>query len=265
MVNTKYNFRKYLREKYPHIIAQAIYGIPAYILSASLDDQDAFYYQQQQLPTGQYVAFIHSSDSQVAEWMKLLQQGTIPTSSYANRNTPAPTTFSAFQLWIQRHNKPALNRVYCHKTTPRNIFHTDQIHNCPMVDIVGNWYMYEFLSTEEDERIFARVPWVQIEGTTIVLAKASPTNYVSKKEAFAQMVRRLTPLYESIVVLCAKEQWDEAKQKAEEYMMIQFEYPGTIDIDKMKEAYNDHLLSLFLRNREFYTRANEEVPDEEDF
>ena len=61
----------------------------------------------------------------------------------------------------------------------------------------------------------------------------------------------MQPLYEQLVAAMAKEDYEQAEQLCSNYASVQFEKQLKVkDIEMMKEAYANGILSLFTRNIE---------------
>lgn len=271
MITTKYNFKQWLHKKYPDITATAVYGLPAYMLSKDLDPVDNMLYGVQQLASGRYIVFLGNTNfTAVKEAIQRINEGK-PLRPTANI---APTTFASFTQWLLRNNITPINRVFCSHKTPHQLLAPtsdgSEIHNCVNIDEPHTWYMYE-LPYDEDTtptNMYSRVPYITTPKTIVLLIKACNSRYISKKQRFMDKFVQMQPLYEQLIKMCAtattKEQlgqdatkeWSNAVTIAVQYMSIQFEYDGTIDVDKLKEAAHENVLGIFIRDRNNFTPYN---------
>lgn len=274
MVTTKYNFKAYIKRTYPDISTIPVYGAPAYILTKALSPEDMYMYNVQQLQDGRYLAIIGPFKvSSVKDLINSLNVGKIPTREHSKS---APTTFSCFEQWCVRNGIQPLNRTFCSHKAPSELFHTQDINNCVNVDEPRTWYMYEIpvevkengILSEEDVERYAKVPYIIIKNRVVCLIKATNSKYKSKRQMFIDHARTMQPIYEQLVSVAAtasaqddihkkhadvedgSDKWEEAKRLCEQYMGIQFEYHGTVDIERLKEATNDGILGLFVRDRQ---------------
>ena len=273
MITTKYNFKLWLRKKYPHITATPIYGMPAYILSKPLNPADNFAYNVQQLPDGRYVVFVGVSIHELKDYLNTLRVNGIPQTNYRAIRITAPTTFASFQSWLDRNHIVPLNRTFCSNDSVSNLF-KDPTQSMEK----RAWYMYELPITEEHrigdnntETLFKVIPHMYSTSTTdegltvnvvIVLIKASTSSYKSKKQRFIEKFDLMQPLYEKLIADCAKAQfveesgepaddeWNIAIATCNQYMGILFEREGYVEISALKEAVHEGSLGLFTRNPE---------------
>lgn len=269
MITTKYNFKLWLHKKYPHITATPIYGLPAYILSQTMNAQDNFMYNTQQLPDGRYVVFVGCNPATIRQLMQQLKEEGVPKADYRSVRTTAPTTFASFQMWLDRHDITPLNRTFCANDSIANLF-KDETRSTEK----RAWYMYEIplpLPQQDEEKVFENVPHIRSVSTTleglkvpvvIVLIKASSSRYKSKKQRFIEKFDLMQPLYEKLIADCAKAQvmedrgepadteWNEAVATCEQYMGILFEREGHVEISALKEAAHEGSLGLFTRDPE---------------
>ena len=273
MITTKYNFKLWIRKKYPDITATPIYGMPAYILSKPMDPADNFMYNVQQLPDGRYVVFVGCNPATISQLMQQLKEEGVPKADYRSVRTTAPTTFASFQSWLDRNHIVPLNRTFCSNDSVANLFKD------PGASMEKHaWYMYELPITEEHrigdnntETLFKAIPHMYsvsttLEGLTvnvvIVLIKASTSIYKSKKQRFLEKFDLMQPLYEKLIADCAKAQfveesgeraddeWDIAVATCSQYMGILFEREGYVEIGALREAAHEGSLGLFTRNPE---------------
>lgn len=260
MITTKYNFKLWLHRKYPDVVAIPIYGVPAYILSKDLDPMDSHIYNIQQLTDGRYVVFIGTNNSiSIHKWIQKLNEN----KPIIVRENIAPTTFAAFEQWLQKNDIVPLHRTFCSHKSASEILMTKAINNCINTDEVKTWYLYELpYDSETPANMFSRVPNVITEnGTIAILIKACNSKYVSKKQRFVEKFVQMQPLYEQLIKTCAaaatKDQlnqpsgddWSQAVSICEQYMGIQFEYVGTVELSAMKEAAHEGMLGFFTRDR----------------
>lgn len=264
MITTKYNFKLWLKRKYPDVIANPVYGVPAYLLSKALSAEDMYLYNVQQLPSGQYIVFIGLTPDEIIPLMKKLQAGEQPVTHRLIGHA-APTTFSSFELWMQRNNIVPVNRTFCNHMSASQALMTDNIKNCTDINSIKTWYMYEIPSKEDDEELYSKVPHIVLkeQGITIVLIKACNSAYKSKKRRFIEKFQLMQPLYEKLIMAAARAQdddaWSQVKQLCEQYMCIQFECEGTVDIEALKEAVNEGMLGLWTRDRNNFHTENSGV------
>ena len=287
MITTKYNFKQWLHKAYPDIIATPIYGFSGYVLSKPLSDIDNFKYNVQQLANGRYVVFVGVAPGSdyVRDALKELNTKGIPTIRIGRQHTTAPTTFSSFENWLTRNKITPLNRTFCSHTTAATLFQDDTASKENRT-----YYMYElpiwnkegslFINDSPVPDVFINIPYKIIINNTgapivVVLIKACNSSYKSKKQLFAEKFALMQPLYEKLISLCAKArtmddiqhgsgtiEWQQAKSICEQYMGIQFETTGTIDLEKMKEAANDGCLSIWTRDRQNLT-GNTGIEDDD--
>lgn len=263
MITTKNNFKGYLRKHYPDITAYPVYGQPIYILDKGLSDIDNYTYNIQQLPNGKYVAFIGISIQEATRLLTELRTNGVPRNSHVVEKRTAPTTFSCFEAWLDRHNVTPINRTFCNNMTPEECFHHSNILGCSAPQQKGTWYMYELPSYIDNGEYFANIPHVNVDygeqGSIIIcLIKASASRYKSKKQRFLEKFQFMQPIYEKLISACAvadhcdsseaEMKWSEALTLCTQYMNMQFETEAIINIDKMKEAYRNGTLGLFVRD-----------------
>lgn len=275
MITTKNNFKGYLRKHYPDITAYPIYGQPVYILDKALSDIDNYNYNIQQLPNGKYVAFIGISVQEATKLFTDLKTNGIPRNSHVTEKKTAPTTFSCFEAWLERHNVTPANRTFCNNMTPSECLHSENIESCAESQKKGTWYMYELPPYVDNGEYFANIPHIVVSNvdnteSLIVLIKASASRYKSKKQRFLEKFQFMQPIYEKLIAACAVAdqcdhseatmKWSEAHSLCIQYMNTQFETEATVDIDKMKEAYRNGTLGLFVRDpSNMLTESDEET------
>lgn len=274
MITTKNNFKGYLRRHYPEIAAYPVYGLPVYILDKPLNPMDTYKYNVQQLPSGKYVVFIGISVQEATElFSKLIKEG-IPVNSKPREHDTAPTTFSSFENWLDRHNIKPLNRTFCNDMSPYECFHREDIQgleqdnegNLRDIRKKGVWYMYELSASIDNGVLFKHIPHITLnygddESHTvlIVLIKAAASRYKSRRQRFLEKFELMRPLYEQLIASCAVAQneegdevgpeWEKAKTLCEQYMNMQFDLTdGFVKIEELMEAYSDGTINLFTRN-----------------
>ena len=277
MITTKNNFKGYLRKHYPDITAYPIYGQPIYILDKELSDIDNYNYNVQQLPNGKYVAFIGISITEATKLFTTIKENGIPRNGHTTEKKTAPTTFSSFEAWLERHNVEPLHRTFCNNMTPEECFHSSDIAGCSAPQRKGTWYMYELPSYIDNGERFTNIPHIVIDDGTkrgdilIVLIKASASRYKSKRQRFMEKFQFMQPIYEKLIAACAvaqsmeqqdnpehKEAWADAVNLCNQYMNMQFETEGAVNVDEMKEAYKNGTIGLFTRNPEVLHYENNE-------
>lgn len=269
MITTKNNFKGYLRKHYPEINAYPVYGLPVYIMDKPLSHMDMYKYNVQQLPSGKYVVFIGTTVEEATQLFIKLQTEGIPSNSRPREHDTAPTTFSSFENWLDRHDIKPINRTFCNNMSPMECFHSECIEGCVDIQKKGVWYMYELPPHIDNGILFKNIPHIVIDDGTkrgdvlVILIKAAASRYKSRKQRFMERFELMQPLYERLIGICAvadqmdqareytsaQEKWEEAKHLCEQYMNIQFELEnGYIKIDEMKEAYRNGTISLYTRN-----------------
>ena len=279
MITTKYNFKLWLRRKYPDITATPIYGVPAYTLSKALSAEDMYTYNIQQLPSGQYIVFIGLTPDEIIPLMKKLQKGEQPVTRRFTGHA-APTTFASFEQWMQRNDIVPINRTFCNHMSASQALMTDDIINCTDKDAIKTWYMYELpiqngtSLNEWEQEAYSKIPHVIVQqkdfSIVIVLIKACNSTYKSKKQRFVEKFQLMQPLYEKLISAAARAiawddingsggDWDTVKQLCEQYMGMQFEYEGTVDITALKEAAHEGILGFWTRDRNNFRREDSET------
>lgn len=257
MITTKYNFKQRMSKKYPDIIFTPVYGTSAYLFNKELDPVDMYEYNVQQLANGQYICFVGITDADtIAETIKQFNSGTVPLT---RRETPyAPTTFTTFEAYIQRHAITAIHRTHVQEQSANEALFTDK--SDPTWNVKRNWYMYEF--SKDTPLVFnPQTPVLETDNSKVVLIKASNSSYVSKKKLFMQRFTRMQPLYDQLIAALATADDERAQSLCEQYVSIQFDQPMTIkDIEQLKEAYANGLLRLYTRNiKNFEVAQNDET------
>lgn len=245
MITTKYNFKQRMSKKYPNIIFTPVYGTSAYLFNKELDAVDMYEYNVQQLANGQYICFVGVSDADtIAETIKQFNSGTVPLT---RRETPyAPTTFTTFEAYLQRHAITATHRTHVQEQSANEALFQDNTD--PTWNVKRNWYMYEF--DKNTPLVFnPQTPVLETDNSKVVLIKASNSSYVSKKKLFMQRFTRMQPLYDQLIAACATGDDERAQALCEQYVSIQFDQNLCVkDREAMKEAYANGLLRLYTRN-----------------
>lgn len=254
MITTKNNFKGYLRRKYPNIKAYPVYGLPIYILDQMLNDIDNWTYNLQALPNGKFAVFIGVSVTEATTLLENLNKEGIPDNSHKRERDTAPTTFSCFEAWVERHHEKWFNRTFCNNMSPQECFHSDDILGCDAPLKKGTWYMYELPPYLDDGKRFMNIPHIIIDDGTkrgdvlIVLIKASASRYKSRRQRLLEKFQFMQPIYEQLIAACATQDWDKALSLCNQYMTMQFEREGSVDLNKMKEAYTNGTIGLFTRD-----------------
>ncbi|MBO5922652.1 MAG: hypothetical protein J6Q48_09750 [Bacteroidaceae bacterium] len=241
MIRTYHNFKQWVNRHYPDITVTPVYGTGAYTLNKPMSPEHMYEYMVQQLPNGQYIVFPGLTAEQVAEQFTSIVKDGVP-----RRVTKVPSTFSSFESWLVRNNIKPL-----HRTHVTDISAADALHDDTLDHVKGNWYLYELeAASVKTEDITA--PYVKTSsGTVAILIKTSSSGYVSKRQLFMRKFATMQPLYEQLVAAMAKEDYEQAEQLCSNYASVQFEKQLKVkDIEMMKEAYANGILSLFTRNIE---------------
>lgn len=253
MITTKNNFKGYLRRRYPKIIAIPIYGLPVYILDQPLSPEDMYLYNIQPLTNGKYAAFIGVTIPEATKLLEGINSGKITQTNKTREKETAPTTFSCFEAWLERHQIKWINRTFCNNMSPEECLQSNHIESCSAPQVKGTWYMYELPGYVNDGKTLANIPNITVgygpeRDVIICLIKASSSKYKSKKQRFIEKFQFMQPIYDQILIACAKEEWDKAETLCNQYMAIQFDRTGMVDKDSMTEAYKNGTIGLFLRN-----------------
>ena len=256
MITTKYNFKQRMSRKYPDIIFTPVYGTSAYLFNKELDAVDMYEYNVQQLANGQYICFVGANDSTtIVEMIKQFNSGKVPLT---RRETPyAPTTFTTFESYLQRHAITPIHRTHIQEQTANEALFQNTLD--PTWNVRRNWYMYEF--DKDTPLVFNPVsPVLVTDNSKVVLIKASNSSYISKKKLFMQRFARMQPLYDQLIAALAVGDDERAVSLCEQYVSIQFDQSMTVkDKEALKEAYANGLLRLYTRNIENF----EVAPDDE--
>ena len=250
MIRTYHNFKQWVRKTYPDIDIRPVYGTGAYTLNKAMSEVDMFLYNVQQLPSGSYIVWPGLNAEQIMEQYKAIVQNGVPQKP----EKMIPSTFTSFEAWITRNGLKPL-----HRTHVTNISAAAALHDSSLEKVKRNWYLYEFsldpARMDGANELFAtplvtRAPYVFTESGSIVIAiKTSNSGYVSKKQLFLQKFTTMQPLLEQAIAACAKEEWIHAAELLSNYASIQFGQEMRVkDMVKMKEAYTDGVLTLYVRS-----------------
>lgn len=260
MIHTYNNFKQWFQRTYPNATINAVYGLKAYTFNEAMSPLHMYEYNVQQLPNGQYIVFPGATAEDIADIMSTInREGKIPERP----KKAVPGTFSAFERYLVARNIRPIHRTYIANATAADTLFvkTDD----PVWNIKRSWYMYEFtiepttgLKSLFEERV-DKIPHLLTEnGTVVMLIKASHSTYVSKKQLFLQKFATMQPIYEQLIAACATEDWVRAQSLCEQYMSIQFGFTGTVDVNKMKEAYANGTLMLYTRTQGNLCPSNSE-------
>lgn len=259
MIRTKNNFKSFLRKKYPNITAQAVYNMNAYILDKSLNPLDAYTYMQQQLANGHYIVFFGYTVMEVKDLMTGIKNNGVPVRTNRRDANGIPTTFASFEQYLLRHNINYSNRTFMPRKTPYDCLTPTgegTIMNCANIREPRTWYMYSFPRQAIDVKFLSNQPYiitVDSDGTEeiVMLIKASSSRYKSKRQRLTERFSLMQPIYEQLIAAMAQGMEDEATGLANAYLSTQFEKPVKVkSYQEMKEAYDNGILQLFLRDPE---------------
>ena len=251
---TKNNLRGYLLRNYNNIQLESIYSLPAYFCNIPLNQEDAMKFSQTQLSNGKYVIF-SCSPEMAASLIKGIQEGEMPQKKGRPASKVIPTTFAAFEAYCRRNNINVLHRTYMSDKSIRECLVQEVPgHSC---DVKRTWYMYEVESLDTDNCV---LPFVTTENNTIVvLAKASCSNYVSKRKKLQEKWNTMTPLYDQLITSLALDKDDEAEVLAGMYASNYYEKQCQIkDVEKLKEAYKNGVLTIYFGNRSNFSFSSDE-------
>lgn len=250
MVTTKYNFKQWLHRTYPDIVATPIYGMPAYVLNKPLEPVHMYEYNVQTLKNGQLVVFVGVKVQEIPEMLKTLNTEGVQGYRPHNEQPFNPTTYNSFEKWLIRHNVEYMHRTYMPNMTACEALYTT--NDNPTWNQHHNWYLYEFEAWNGD--INPQTPHVTTEnGTVVLLIKAPAQIYVSKRQRFLKHFELMQPIYEQLVVALSKDDTETAIALVTQYASTQWDKPMTTEYSKMKEAYDNGILSLFVKNIENFT------------
>lgn len=255
MIRTYHNFKQWVRRTYPDIDIRPVYGTGAYTMDKAMSPEHMYEYNVQQLPSGQYIVFPGLTPDQIeVQYRSIIQNG-----APVKPEKMIPSTFSSFESWITKHQLKPL-----HRTHVTNISAAEALHDDSLEKVKRNWYLYEFsldpARMDGADKLFAtplvtRAPYVETSnGTIAILIKTSNSGYVSKRQLFMQKFAMMQPLLEQAIAAMAKDEIDKAAELLSNYASIQFGQQMTVtDITKMKEAYNEGIVTLYARNIKNFT------------
>lgn len=255
MIRTYHNFKQWMKRTYPDVDIRPVYGTGAYTMDKALSPEHMYEYNVQQLPSGHYIVWPGLTAEQVEVQYRSIRQNGVPTRP----EKMIPSTFSSFESWITKHQLKPL-----HRTHVTNISAAEALHDDSLEKVKRNWYLYEFSLDPArmdgaaelfKEPLVTRAPYIKTEsGTIAILIKTSNSGYVSKKQLFMQKFAMMQPLLEQAIASCAKEEWDKAAELLGNYASIQFGQQMVVaDKTKMKEAYDEGIVTLFARNTKNFT------------
>lgn len=263
MIHSKYNFKKYLRTKYPDIHVETIYNVPAYILDKPLSPQDMFDYGVNQFEDGKYIVFIGIEPRHAMALMQDFIENGIPKDTRGRElGTTAPTTYASFQDFLFRNEIQFKNRTYLGKAQPSNYLLDP---NAILLDNETRaWYMYEFEEGLLTEHQLIHCPHATLPNanggpaSTVVFIKAPQSSYKSKRQLRAENFNLMQPLYEQIIIACNNEDWDKAVTLTESYKSIAFQKPQIVSKEELIKAWRANALRT-------YMQIDTESTSEEDF
>lgn len=251
---TKNNLRGYLTRNYANIQLESIYSLPAYFCNIPLSQEDAMKFSQTQLSNGRYVIF-SCSPEMASSLIKGIQEGDMPQKKGRPASKVIPTTFAAFEAYCRRNNINVLHRTYMSDKSIREcLLQEVPGHSC---DVKRTWYMYEVESLDIDNCV---LPYIVSENNTIVvLAKASSSNYVSKRKKLKEKWQTMTPLYEQLIAALVLDKDDEVETLVGMYASNYYEKQCQIkSVPQLKEAYKNGVLTIFLGNRANFSFQTDE-------
>lgn len=247
MITTKNNFMTYVRKKYPDVEVMTIRGLPVCLLSKPLSELDDFYYNVTPMANGRYIAFIGVTASEIPH---LLDKASREDIVLNKTRQEAPTTFGSFHYWLERKGIQPINRTRCNDSCPAELLQDNELSFAK-----DTYYLYElpygddeYINSDNVDLLLANIPHRVIESVVIVVIKASGNNYKSKKAQFLKKYQMMLPLNEQIASACSVQDWDKAQALCIQYMTILFERNGTVNIEKMKTAYSNNQIHLFIRD-----------------
>lgn len=245
MIRTYHNFKQWVRRTYPDVDIRPVYGTGAYTMDKALSPEHMYEYNVQQLPNGQYIVF----PGLTAEQIEVQYRNFIQNGAPVKPEKMIPSTFSSFESWLTKHGLKPL-----HRTHVTNISAAEALHDDSLEKVKRNWYLYEF-GPEFKIPLVTRAPYIKTEsGTIAILIKTSNSGYVSKRQLFMQKFAMMQPLLEQAIAAMAKDEVDKAAELLGNYASIQFgEQMVVADKTKMKEAYDEGIVTLFARNIKNFT------------
>lgn len=246
MIRTYHNFKQWVRKTYPDIDIRPVYGTGAYTMDKALSPEHMYEYNVQQLPSGHYIVWPGLTADQIeVQYRSIIQNG-----APVKPEKMIPSTFSSFESWITRNGLKPL-----HRTHVTNISAAEALHDDSLEKVKRNWYLYEFNLSPQFKELVTRAPYIETSnGTIAILIKTSNSGYVSKKQLFMQKFAMMQPLLEQAIASMARDEVDKAAELLGNYASIQFGQQMVVaDITKMKEAYDEGIITLFARNIKNFT------------
>lgn len=246
MIRTYHNFKQWVRKTYPDIDIRPVYGTGAYTMDKAMSPEHMYEYNVQQLPSGHYIVW----PGLTAEQIEVQYRSIIQNGAPVKPEKMIPSTFSSFESWLTRNGLKPL-----HRTHVTNISAAEALHDDSLEKVKRNWYLYEFNLSPQFKELVTRAPYIKTEsGTIAILIKTSNSGYVSKKQLFLQKFATMQPLLEQAIAACAKDEIDKAAELLSQYASIQFGQQMVVaDRTKMKEAYDEGIITLFARNIKNFT------------
>lgn len=208
MVTTKNSFRHMLARKYPQSKVLVTPGYPIFIIDVPLDETDSRLYFSKPLEDGTYWTTYIQDKDEVKKLYAAYSEGGIEARSFTWTRNSIPTSYSAFENYLLRHNIKPLEKKYV-RGKPRNIllFEGTPLNNDPEVWETSHdtWMLYEFdykdgkaecnttncssdctqcnVGNAFSLNMLRNVPYYYDLKTQhiYILAKASKSKYISKK------------------------------------------------------------------------------------
>lgn len=271
-MTNKYSFKQWFKRKYPDLIATPVYGINAYIITGPMDEFDAFTYYQTTLDNGQYIVFIGMTAEEISKTISSIKKDGLPDRPANNRRLSefAPTTFTAFEAWLERNHITYVHRTFQPHKSPQEILtpfgDVENIKGCLDVFLQRTWYLYEI---DCDDHYFPTLPHITLDsGGTAVLVKASSSRYRSKKERLSANFNTMQSYKETLIVSITKGDVEMAMASAKLYCSVLYECPLDIinvDFQAMKEELDAGKLGIYLRDKAKRVQPREDTEDSEDF
>ena len=255
MVTTKYAFKQWIHKHYPDIKAEPIYGFNAYILNKPLNEVDMWKYSVQQMDSGKFVVFVGSTAKEAVKLLEQLKAG-IP-----QREQTVPTSFGSFEQFCERRGIKYLNRVYMHDKTPEECFMRPYPQNVEK----RSWYLYECNTSDFKDLARGNIPYAEEGERCYLLIKTYSTKYKSKKQRFIEHFSLMQPIAEQIIIALTKGEDDKASNLASHYGYLLFDKVCSVDMVKLREAYDEGNIQMFLRNPESYTSLLQSEAEDEVF
>lgn len=255
-ITNKYSFKQWCHKHYPDILAEPVYGISAYIIDGAMNDIDAFTYYQTQLDNGKYIVFIGLEASEVSKLISKITKDGLPERPANNRKESiyAPTTFTAFEAWLERNHLEYKHRTFQPHRTPQEVLaplgNIDDIQGCKDVFYSRTWYLYE---VDCDGHYFPTLPHVSVGDGTAVLVKASSSHYVSKRERLSVNFNTMQTYMEQLIVALTEENEEHAINAAVLYCATLYECgidQISVSYQEMKEELSAGKLGIYLRDKQ---------------